>query len=92
VRNLLAQTAKRLKGQTTWTPEFGWGRLDVGKAVAAAKVAGAPAPVATRRATVTARRLVTTESAAPAKPSSKKPALGNAAAKPAAKKRPSGRR
>ena len=40
VRNLLAKTAKKLKGQTDWTPELGWGRLDVAKAVAAAKVAG----------------------------------------------------
>lgn len=40
VRTLLAKTAKKLKKQTTWTPELGWGRLDVGSAVAAAKVAG----------------------------------------------------
>jgi thermitase len=40
VRDLLAQTAKKLKDQTTWTPELGWGRLDVAKAVAAAQVAG----------------------------------------------------
>jgi subtilisin family serine protease len=40
VRNLLSKTAKKLKGQTTWTPELGWGRLDVAKAVAEAKVAG----------------------------------------------------
>jgi len=37
---LLQQTAKKLRGQTTWTPEFGWGRLDVAQAVAKAKVAG----------------------------------------------------
>lgn len=42
VRNLLAETAKKLKGQTTWSSELGWGRLDVGSAVAAAKVAGTP--------------------------------------------------
>lgn len=41
VRNLLAQTAKKIQGQTSWTKELGWGRLDVAKAVAAAKVAGA---------------------------------------------------
>jgi subtilisin family serine protease len=43
VRDLLGKTARKLKGQKTWTPELGWGRLDVGKAVAAAKVAGTPA-------------------------------------------------
>ena len=43
VRNLLTQSAKRLQGQTGWTPELGWGRLDVAKAVAAAKAAVAPA-------------------------------------------------
>lgn len=40
VRDLLAKTAKKLKGQSVWTPELGWGRLDVRAAVAAAKVAG----------------------------------------------------
>ena len=40
IRDLLGKTAKKLKGQKTWTPELGWGRVDVGKAVAAAKVAG----------------------------------------------------
>jgi thermitase len=44
IRNLLGNTAKKIQGQTTWTPELGWGRLDVGSAVAAAKVAGAPPP------------------------------------------------
>ena len=42
VRDLLGTTAKRIEGQTTWTPELGWGRLDVAGAVAAAKAAGAP--------------------------------------------------
>jgi hypothetical protein len=37
VRDLLGRTAKKFKGQTGWTPELGWGRLDAGKAVAAAK-------------------------------------------------------
>lgn len=46
VRTLLANTAKKLKGQTTWTPQLGWGRLDVGAAVAAAKVAGTEGPAA----------------------------------------------
>jgi subtilisin family serine protease len=41
IRDLLGNTAKKVQGQTTWTPELGWGRLDVGNAVAAAKVAGA---------------------------------------------------
>jgi hypothetical protein len=40
VRDLLAKTARKIQGQTTWTPELGWGRLDVGAAVAAAKEAG----------------------------------------------------
>lgn len=44
VRDLLGTTAKKIESQTTWTPELGWGRLDVGSAVAAAKGAGAPAP------------------------------------------------
>jgi subtilisin family serine protease len=44
VRNLLARTAKKLAGQTAWTPQLGWGRLDVGAAVAAAKEAGASKP------------------------------------------------
>lgn len=45
IRNLLGTTAKKIQGQTTWTPELGWGRLDVGSAVAAAKVAGGPPSV-----------------------------------------------
>jgi subtilisin family serine protease len=50
VGDLLGKTAKLLKGQTTWTPELGWGRLDVAKAVAAAQVAGtAQAPKKTLR-------------------------------------------
>jgi hypothetical protein len=40
VRDLLGKTARMLKGQTTWTPELGWGRLDVARAVAEAQVAG----------------------------------------------------
>lgn len=44
VRNLLSKTAVKLKGQKTWTPELGWGRLDVAAAVAAAKVAGTTKP------------------------------------------------
>jgi hypothetical protein len=40
VRDLLARTARRLTGQTAWTPELGWGRLDAANAVASAKVAG----------------------------------------------------
>jgi subtilisin family serine protease len=43
VRNLLGTTAKKLRGQTGWTPEIGWGRLDVAKAVAAAQIAGTTA-------------------------------------------------
>jgi subtilisin family serine protease len=37
VRILLSETAKPLKGQTTWSGELGHGLLDVGKAVAAAR-------------------------------------------------------
>jgi subtilisin family serine protease len=40
VRDLLAKTAKKLPAQTAWTPELGWGRLDVAQVVAEAKVAG----------------------------------------------------
>ena len=46
VRNLLQTTAKKIQKQRTWTPELGWGRLDVAKAVQSAKVAGAPAQLA----------------------------------------------
>jgi subtilisin family serine protease len=46
VRDLLGKTAKKLNGQTTWTQELGWGRLDVVRAVKAAKVAGAAVPPA----------------------------------------------
>lgn len=57
VRDLLGKTARKLKGQTTWTPELGWGRLDVAKAVAAAQVAGTTtAPKATRKRAATKRR------------------------------------
>ncbi|HXG87025.1 MAG TPA: S8 family serine peptidase [Vicinamibacterales bacterium] len=44
IRDLLAKTAKKLKGQSTWTPELGWGRLDLGRAVSEAKVAGTTQP------------------------------------------------
>jgi subtilisin family serine protease len=37
IRNLLGKSAKRIAGQSGWTPELGWGRLDVAKAVAMAK-------------------------------------------------------
>ncbi len=40
VRDLLTKTSKKLNGQTGWTQELGWGRLDVAKAVKAAKSAG----------------------------------------------------
>jgi subtilisin family serine protease len=42
IRNLLGTTAKKIAGQTGWTPELGWGRLDVAKAVAAAKASVGP--------------------------------------------------
>ena len=44
VRDLLGRTAKKLTGQTTWTQELGWGRLDVAGAVKAARIAGAATP------------------------------------------------
>jgi subtilisin family serine protease len=57
VRNLLSQTAKKLKGQAGWTPELGWGRLDVARAVAKARLAGAdPAPPKKTGKTKTARK------------------------------------
>lgn len=37
VRTILKDTAVKIPGQTKWTKETGYGRLDVGKAVAAAK-------------------------------------------------------
>jgi subtilisin family serine protease len=43
VRDLLGQTAKRIAGQTGWTPELGFGRLDVARAVSMAKNASRPA-------------------------------------------------
>jgi thermitase len=44
VRDLLAKTSKKIQGQSSWTPQLGWGRLDVAAAVAAAKVAGTSQP------------------------------------------------
>jgi thermitase len=58
VRDLLGQTAQPLKGQTAWTQEFGWGRLDVAKAVAAARSAGTGLP-ATAAATTGGRTRTT---------------------------------
>ena len=55
VKDLLGKTAKKIQGQTTWTKELGWGRLDVDKAVHAAKVAGASASPAPKKKT-TAKR------------------------------------
>ena len=42
VRDILARTAAKIGGQQAWTPEFGWGRLDVSKAVETARLAGTP--------------------------------------------------
>ena len=42
IRNMLGSTARRIAGQTRWTPELGWGRLDVAKAVAMAMDAKSP--------------------------------------------------
>jgi thermitase len=44
VRQLLIESAAKFTGQTDWTGELGWGRLDVGKAVKAAKRAGTGSP------------------------------------------------
>ena len=44
VREILGSTAKMLRGQKAWTEEFGWGRLDIGKAVGDAKAAGTGLP------------------------------------------------
>ncbi|MBI5070839.1 MAG: S8 family serine peptidase [Deltaproteobacteria bacterium] len=43
VRSLLGETAKALAGQKGWTAELGHGRLDVARAVAAARAHGAVA-------------------------------------------------
>ena len=50
IRSLLTTTSKKLKGQTAWTQELGWGRLDVAKAVEAAKSAGSAPPVGVKKA------------------------------------------
>ena len=44
VRDLLTTTAKMLKGQTAWTAELGFGRLDLAAAVGAALAAGTGTP------------------------------------------------
>ena len=49
VRNILRQTAKKIEGMTGFTPTHGWGRLDVGGAVAAAKAALKPAKAKAKR-------------------------------------------
>ena len=51
VRTMLGQTAKTIAGQTGWTPELGFGRLDVARAVSVSKAALTPGkrPAARRR-------------------------------------------
>src|SRR5712691_3559317 len=51
VRTMLGQTAKTIAGQTGWTPELGFGTLDVARAVSIAKAALTPRrrPAARRR-------------------------------------------
>ena len=44
IRQILGNTAKKIEGQTGWTAEQGWGRLDVAKAVRQARVAGTAGP------------------------------------------------
>jgi subtilisin family serine protease len=53
VREIIMQTAQKLKGQTAWTPELGHGRLNIAKAVAAAS---APPPSPTIVAGLTPAR------------------------------------
>jgi subtilisin family serine protease len=81
-RNLLTQTVKRLAGQTGWTPELGFGRLDVAKAVAAARDAGLPAKP---KAKPKAKKKPAKKAAKPAKKTTAKGAK-KAAAKRAAKR------
>jgi subtilisin family serine protease len=50
IRNLLGKSAKKIAGQSGWTPELGWGRLDVGKAVAMSKASNTPAGAKTKAA------------------------------------------
>ena len=50
IRNLLGKSAKKIAGQTGWTPQLGWGRLDVAKAVAMAKASAGPAGGKTKAA------------------------------------------
>ncbi len=79
VRNLLAESAVKVQSQTDWTPELGWGRLDVGKAVAAAKTAGTTSTTKPPTAAKTPKKLI-------AKPASTRSAasLGKAPRKRAA--------
>jgi subtilisin family serine protease len=83
VRDLLGKTAKKVKGQTTWTQELGWGRLDVAKAVKAAQVAGAATPPGVKKAE--AKKAGAKKTAAK-KAGAKKTAPGKAAKKGAPKK------
>jgi subtilisin family serine protease len=89
VRDILGRTAKRIQNQTSWTPELGWGRLNLGKAVAEAKAAGisfpaTPAPKKSGAASSAAKK------AAPRKASVEKPTTPKAPAKKTAprKRRP----
>jgi thermitase len=50
IRNLLGKSAKKIAGQAGWTPELGWGRLDVARAVAMAKATNTPARPKKKRA------------------------------------------
>jgi len=55
VRQIIIETAKKLAGQTKWTPELGHGRLDAAAAVAAA-FAAPPSPTIVGVDTPKARR------------------------------------
>lgn len=85
VREILGQTAQKLTGQTTWTPENGWGRLDVGSAVAAARDAGVVPPGKKAAAKKAAKKAV--KKSAVKKSSAKKAPAKKAGAKKAGVKK-----
>ncbi len=92
VRDILAKTARKLTGQTGWTQELGWGRLDVEKAVKAAKSAGSSAAGVKKAAKKAPARKAAGKKAAKKAPARKAPAKRAAARKAAAKKTAAGKR
>lgn len=91
VRNLLGKSAKKIMGQTGWTRELGWGRLDVGKAVQMAKGSTGPSSAAKKTASAktakTPAKVKATAKTAAAKPRAKAKAKPNAKAKKTARRR-----